>query len=66
MKVFNKFIKIDPDNIFVWLGKGRALIELKRYEETLEASEKAIEIYEKDPITISKIASTIFFRCMEL
>ncbi|MFZ0893644.1 MAG: tetratricopeptide repeat protein [Candidatus Nitrosopolaris sp.] len=37
-------MELDPNNDWAWFGKGLILNGLKRYEEALECSNKALEL----------------------
>ena len=41
MKVFDKAISIKPDIFSLWINKGLALVQLKKYPEALDAFSKA-------------------------
>jgi len=44
LELFNKAIELDPSNAFAWNERGNCLMDLKRYEEALEANDIALEI----------------------
>jgi tetratricopeptide (TPR) repeat protein len=41
---FRKLVAIEPDNARGWIGLANALYDLDRYQETVEAFEKAAKI----------------------
>jgi|TARA_Y100000034_G_scaffold89158_1_gene107204 tetratricopeptide (TPR) repeat protein len=47
LKLFNRAVKIEPDNAFFWTNKGKAHRELGETEDAIKALEKGIE-YNKE------------------
>ena len=41
---YNKLIEANPKDENAWMGKGKALYALERYEDALDAFDKVIEI----------------------
>ena len=48
---FDKCLKLNPDNSWLWKQRGRNLQKLNRYEEALTTFEKALELDPKDILT---------------
>lgn len=41
---FDDYVKLEPDNPLAWTGKASALRSLKKYDEALDCSNKALDI----------------------
>ena len=50
LETFERAIRLDPENLFAWNGKGNALCKLGKYREALEAYKTLLALdYESLP-----------------
>lgn len=52
LEMIDKHLAINPHDIYGYINKGRILYNLKRYDEALDAFEKAIEVDSKNSLLV--------------
>lgn len=66
LQCYNKTIKLNPNNSFVYTNKGLLLVDLNKHEEAIECLDKATALNPNNVLAYTKkffIKFNMFYQC---